>query len=162
MNAKDRARLAVAHRILDAARSQAFRSETLATNAGEHVIVPALPDDTMASLFDQLRRADGPLHVAVPHGNDLLVFVMVEHNRARHAGAEAGPEDDFPMSPGMSVGIVLDYLILRDKPLIFHEASPQVSLELVENPGADSAAKPSASISRHARSRRFTADRRAC
>jgi hypothetical protein len=136
VEAKDRQRLAVAHRILNAVRSKTFRSETLATDAGEHVIVPALPDDIMASLFNQLRQAGGALHVAVLQDDNLLVFAMVEHKRARHAGLQADPDDDFPMSPDMSVGMVLDYLILRDRPLIFHEASPQVSVELVENPAA--------------------------
>jgi hypothetical protein len=57
---RDRQRLAIAHRILDAVRNKNFRSETLATGAGNHVIVPAVPDDTMASLFDQVRLTGGP------------------------------------------------------------------------------------------------------
>jgi hypothetical protein len=129
-----RQRLAVAHRILNAVRSKHFRSETLAAKGGEHVIMPALPTDTMADLFEQLRQTGGPLHVAVSHGDDLLVFAMVPHQAAKHAGSSADPDDNFPMSPDMTVGIVLDYLILRGKPITFYEATPQVSLELVENP----------------------------
>jgi hypothetical protein len=123
-------------------RSKSFRSDTLATRAGEHIFVPALPQDTMGSLFDQLREADGTLHVAVVHGKDLLIFAMVEHKRARHAGPQADPADYFPMGPDMRVGIVLDYLILRNRPIIVQEASPQVSLELVENPSDENEPKP--------------------
>lgn len=132
---RDRQRLAVAHRILDAIRSKSFRSETLATRAGEHVIVPALPDDAMATLFDQLRDTGGPLHVAVLSDGNLIVFAMTRLRTARHAGPQGDAVDnDFPVSPHMSVGIVLDYLLLRGKPMIFHEETPQVSIELVENP----------------------------
>ena len=159
MDPKDRQRLAVAHRILDAVRSKSFRAETLATRAGEHVIVPALRDDTMDSLFEQLREADGPLHVAVAHGDGLIVFVMVPRKTARHAGQQIDPDDDFPMSQGMSVGIVLDYLILREKPIIFHEACPQVSLELVENPTTGPAPQTSPRAT-HSKPDRLSAGRR--
>jgi hypothetical protein len=150
VNHKDRQRLAVAHRILDTVRSRSFRSESLSTQAGEHVIVPALADDTMASLFEQLSTAGGPINVAVADGNDLIVFAMSPIKPPRHAGAQADPDEDFPMSPGMSVGIVLDYLRLRDKPIIFHEASPQVSLELVEDPNPGPAPKASHSAAQAA------------
>lgn len=159
MDPKDRQRLAVAHRILEAVRNKGFRSETLATNTGEHVIVPALPDDTMASLFEQLRAADGPLHVAVPDGKNLSVFVMVPLKGARHAGPSLDPDEDFPMSPGMSVGLVLDYLRLREKPIIFHEACPEVSLELVEKPAP---APESSHGALRAASGRLATGRRGC
>jgi hypothetical protein len=99
------------------------------------VIVPALPDDTMASLFNQVRQSGGPVHVATLHGNDLAVFVMAPCKLAKHACPQT-EKDEFPISPDMSVGIVIDYLILRGRPLLFRKASPQVSLELVENPDA--------------------------
>ncbi len=134
MDPRDRQRLAITHRILDAVRSKSFRSETLATAIGDHVIVPALPDDTMASLFDQVRLTGGPVHVATLHDNALAVFAMVPCKPARHACPQADSDDEFPVNPDMSVGIVVDYLILRDRPLLFRKASPQVSLELVENP----------------------------
>lgn len=159
MDPKDRQRLAVAHRILEAVRSKSFRSETLATNTGEHVIVPALPEDTMASLFEQLRATDGPLHVAVPDGKNLSVFVMVPLKGARHAGPSIDPDENFPMSPGMSVGLVLDYLRIREKPIIFHEACPEVILELVEKPAPGPKSSPRAL---HAPSGRLAAGRRAC
>jgi hypothetical protein len=113
----------------------------------------------MASFFNQLHQAGGALHVAVLQDDNLLVFAMVEHKRARHAGPQADPDDNFPMSPDMSVGMVLDYLILRDRPLIFHEASPQVSVELVENPAAESTSKPTPCNS-HTASGRVAANRR--
>ena len=137
MDPRDRQRLSVAHRILDAVRTKSFRSETLATRAGEHIIVPALPDDVMGPLFDQLRESWEPLHVATLHGEHLAVFAMVPHKPARHAGRHDDPDDEFPVNRDMSVGIVLDYLILRDKPIVIHEASPNISLELVENPESE-------------------------
>lgn len=142
MDPNDRRRLAVAHRILDAVRTKSFRSETLATRAGQHVIVPALPDDTMGPLFDRLRESGEPIHVATLHGTELAVFVMVPHTPARHAGRQAGPEDEFPVNRDMSVGIVVDYLILRERPITLHEVSPNISLELVENPEAKSSYAP--------------------
>ena len=133
MDPRDRQRLAIAHRILDAVRNKNFRSETLATGAGNHVIVPAVPDDTMASLFDQVRLTGGSVHVATLHGNALAVFAMAPCKPARHACPQTDSDDEFPVNPDMSVGIVVDYLILRDRPLLFRKASPQVRLELVEN-----------------------------
>jgi hypothetical protein len=143
VDAKERQRLALALYILDAVRCKSFRSETLATASNEHVIVPALPDDTMASLFDQVRLSGGPVHVATLHDNALAVFAMVPHKPARHAIPQTEPDDEFPVSPDMSVGILVDYLILRDRPVVFRAASPQVSLELVENPAAGTALKTS-------------------
>lgn len=134
MDPRDRQRLTVAHRILDAVRSAGFRSETLATSAGQHVMVPALHDDTMGPLFDRLRETGGPIHVATLHGSNLAVFAMVPRKPGRHAGRQADPDDEFPVGRDMSVGIVVDYLILRNRPIVLHEASPSVCLELVESP----------------------------
>jgi hypothetical protein len=139
---KVRLRLAITHRILDAIRTETFRSETLATSAGEHVIMPALPDDTMAPFFDKLRQTGEPVHIATVHNEDLVVFTMVPCKPGRHAGRQVDPEDKFPVSPDMSIGIVLDYLILREKPILIREASPQVCLELVERPASDPHPRP--------------------
>lgn len=137
MDPKARLRLAITHRVLDAIRNDTFRSETLATRDGEHVIMPALPDDTMAPFFDQLRQTREPVHIATVHDDDLVVFAMVPCKPARHAGPQVDPEDKFPVSPDMSIGIVIDYLILREKPILVREAFPQICLELVERPTSD-------------------------
>jgi hypothetical protein len=117
-------------------RTASFRSETLATKGGEHVILPALPDDIMAPLFEQLYRSDGPVHIATLHGeDDLIVFAMVPHRPGRHAyHRETDPDDELRISPDMSVGLVVDYLILADRPVVIREVSPQVCIELVEGP----------------------------
>ncbi len=130
-------RLAIAHRVLDAVRTAEFRSQTLANRNGEHVILPALPDDRMASLFDQLHQTEGPLHIATLHGEDLIVFAMEPRRPGRHA-YRIDPDDELRISPDMSVGVVVDYLILRDRPAVIHEATPQVFLELVERLGRNS------------------------
>jgi hypothetical protein len=135
---KARRRLAIAHRVLDAVRTAEFRSDTLANRNGEHVIMPALPDDTMEPLFEQLHQTEGPLHIATLHGEDLTVFAMMPiapPTRPRRPGRHAHHlDDDLRISSDMSVGVVVDYLFLRDSPVVFREASPQVCLELVERP----------------------------
>lgn len=124
-------RMAVAHQVLDAIRSKELRRATEANRSGEHVIVPALLDDTMADLFEQLESADGPLHVAVRHGDELVLFAMAPHT-PRHAGANADTEDPCPIHPDTPVSMVLDYLRLAGAPILCREASPEVSLELVD------------------------------
>jgi hypothetical protein len=133
---KARLRLAITYRVLDAIRTKTFRSETLATRAGDHVIVPALPDDTMAPFFDQLRQTGDVVHIATVHDEDLVVFAMVPCKPGRHAGLQVDSVDKFPVSPDMPIGMVIDYLILREKPILIREASPQVCLELVERPAS--------------------------
>jgi hypothetical protein len=140
---KDRQRLAVAHRVLDAVRTKSFRSETLATSAGDHVIVPALHDDTMGPLFDRLRETGEPIHVATLHGDNLAVLALVPDKPAKHAGKPTDPDEPFPISRDMAVGMVVDYLILRDRPIVLLEASPHISVALVENPEASPARKSS-------------------
>ena len=88
----------------------------------------------MASLFERLRATGGPIQVAVLDGQMLVIFVMarMQPTKGRHALPSVEDDDRFPMDPDMSVGIVLDYLRLRDRPILCHEASPTVRLELVE------------------------------
>ena len=131
MESRDARRMAVAHQILDAIRDKEIRDDTVANRSGEHVIVPALLDDTMADLFEQLRTADGPMHVAVRDGNALVFFVMTSHT-PRHAGVSADREDPCPIRPDTPVSMVLDYLRLAGAPVLCREASPEVSLELVD------------------------------
>jgi hypothetical protein len=142
MDAKDRQRLAVAHRILDATRHQSFRDETLATGTGDHVFVPALPSDTMAGLFDQLREIDGPLHVAVPEGDQITIFLMASNKPAKHASLPSGASDCCPISPESQVSMVLYYMRHRGGRILFREATPQISLELVEGPSSFPVPKP--------------------
>jgi hypothetical protein len=136
MDAKQRQRLAVAHRVLQATRSKQFRSETLATSTGDHVFIPALPDDTMGMLFDQLRAANGPIHVAVIDNDQLMILAMVPVKPGKHAEPDVDPDDNFPVGPEVPVGILLDYLRLRDRPILCRELTPKVSLELVDGPRA--------------------------
>ena len=96
----------------------------------------------MAPFFDHSGRTGEPVHIAAVHGEDLVVFAMVPCKLGRHASLQVDPEDRFPVSPDMSIGIVVDYLILREKPILIREASPQVCLELVERPGFRSTPTP--------------------
>jgi hypothetical protein len=100
----------------------------------------------MGPLFDRLRDTGGPIRVATLHGSKLAVFSMVRRKPGRHAGRQADPDDEFPVGRDMSVGIVVDYLILRNRSIVLHEASPSICLELVENPesGATPASSPCA------------------
>lgn len=132
MDAKTRQRLAISHRVLDAIRSKEFRSDTLANHVGEHVIMSALPDDTLGSFFEEVRRTDGPVHIATLHGEDLLVVALGPFKSARHA--RPAPVETFPMGPDVAIGILIDYLILREKPILIREVTPQMRAELVERP----------------------------
>jgi hypothetical protein len=130
VDARDRQRLAVAHRILGAVRQKNFRDDTLSTKDGDHVFVPALPDDTMARLFDQLRNTDGPLHVFVPEGDELTIFVMAPHTPPKHASRRS--DSYCPVSPESHVSMVLQYMRLKGGRILCREETPEISMQLVE------------------------------
>ena len=136
MDDRDRQRLAVAHHILNAVRRKRFRDETLSTDANDHTFAPALPDDVMAGLFDQLHETAGPLHVAVPEGDHITVFVMAPSKPAKHASLPPGNSDYCPISPDSQVSMVLEYMRVQGGRILFREATPQISLELVEGPAS--------------------------
>ena len=94
--------------------------------------MPALPDDTMAPFFDQLHRTGEPVHIATLHGNELVVVALVPYRPARHAGPPVDDEGEFPLRADVSVSLVVDYLILREGPILIREISPQVCIELLE------------------------------
>jgi hypothetical protein len=131
MESREARRMATAHQVLDAIRDKELRRDTVANRSGDHVIVPALLDDTMAVLFEELRTADGPMHVAVRDGNTLVFFVMTLHT-SRHTRESTDPEGPCPIGADTPVSMVLDYLRLADAPVLCREASPEVSLELVD------------------------------
>jgi hypothetical protein len=130
VDARSRARLAVARNVLRALRHRDFRSELGETTAsGEHVVVPALPDDTMGALFDQLRSADGPIYVAISDGDDIVVLSMAQARPPKHA---APTRDDCPIHRDTQLTMIVDYLRMIHGPLTCYEASPGVMLELVD------------------------------
>ncbi|MBV9795623.1 MAG: hypothetical protein JO016_16980 [Actinobacteria bacterium] len=136
MDDRDRQRLAVAHRILDATRHQSFREETVPGAEGRHVFVPALPDDTMAELFDRLRSAHGPIHVAVPEKDGITIFVMALRKQLPRHASRSIPSDPCPVSRESEVSMVLEYMRLRGGRIFFREAIPEIALEIVEGPTA--------------------------
>jgi hypothetical protein len=138
VNPKDRKRLNITHSLLQAVRSKEFRDATAeTTRRGEHVVTSALPDDTMAGLFEQVRTIDGPLHVAVPDGDGFELFVMEPYARPRHAYSQAAEQDRCPISPDTHVGMVLEYLRVRGAPIFCYEASPNVAFKLIDEALAD-------------------------
>jgi hypothetical protein len=123
VDARARQRLEVARMALRLLRHRDFRNEVADTNAhGEHVIVPALPDDTMGELFGQLHAAKGTIYVAVPDGDELAIITMTPTRPARHAAAS----DDCPIYRHMEVKMVLDYLRMCRTPVRCYEALPDV------------------------------------
>lgn len=133
MNPRDRKRLEVVHGLLSSVRSREFREATAEmTDGGEHVVMSALPDDTMAGLFKRVRAINGPLHVAVRADGGFELFVMEPCTRPRHAYAPSGEQDDCLVSPDTHVGMVLEYLHVRGAPIFCHEALPSVALKLVD------------------------------
>ena len=132
--ARDRTRLAAVEGLLQSVRSKEFRdaiAET--TREGERVVSVALSDDTMASLFDQVRSVHGPVHVAVQQGDGYDIFVMEPYAEPRHSRMQSKPSDHCPISPHTQVGMVLAYLRARGAPIFCYEASPTVAFKLVED-----------------------------
>ncbi len=138
MDARSRARLVVAHTALRLLRQRDFRSDLRDTDSrGDHVIIPALPQDTMGGFFDQLRAAGGTVYVAVLQGDEVAVIAMAIAHPPKHA---APSSDDCPIHRHTEVKMVLDYLRARRSPLRCYEALPNVLLELVdEGPALTSA-----------------------
>ncbi len=130
MDARQRARMMVAHTVFQALRSADFRNDTPETNAsGERVIVPALLDDTMGEFFDQFVAAQGTIYIAALEGTDVVVITMAPAHTARHA---APSEEECPIHRRTELAMVIEYLRARRRPVKFCEAPSNVLLELVD------------------------------
>jgi hypothetical protein len=123
-------RLAVAHEVLQALRHGDFRSEFGETiRSGEHVIVPALPDDPMGGFFDKLRASDGTIYIAVREEDGLVVVSMSPARPPRHA---VPSPDDCPIHRHTELQMIIGYLRATHRPLACYEASPGVMVELLD------------------------------
>lgn len=123
-------RLAVAHEVLQALRRGDFRNELGETiKSGEHVIVPALPDDPMGGFFEKLRAAGGTIYIAVREEDGLAVLSMTPARPPRHA---VPSPDDCPIHRDSELQMVIGYLRATRRPLTCYEASPGVMMELVD------------------------------
>jgi hypothetical protein len=128
---RSRRRLAVAHEVLQALRHGHFRNELGETiRSGEHVIVPALPDDPMGGFFDKLRAADGTIYIAMREEDGLAVLSMSPARPPRHAVPSA---DECPIHPDTQLQMIFGYLRATRGPLTCYEASPGVMVELVDD-----------------------------
>jgi len=128
---RSRMRLAVAHEVLRTLRHGDFRNglgETI--RSGEHVIVPALPDDPMGGFFDKLRAADGTIYIAMREEDGLAVLSMSPARPPRHA---VPPPDECPIHPDSQLQMIIGYLRATRGPLTCYEASPGVMVELVDD-----------------------------
>ena len=131
MDDRSRMRLAVAHEVLQALRHGDFRSDLGETiRSGEHVIVPALPDDPMGSFFDKLRAADGTIYIAVREEDGLAVLSMSPARPPRHA---VPSPDQCPIHRDTHLQMIIGYLRATRGPLTCYEASPGVMVELVDD-----------------------------
>jgi hypothetical protein len=131
VDVRSRTRLVVAHAVLQAMRSKDFRTDASETSlSGEHVIVPALPDDTMGEFFDQVRQAAGTIYVATLEGDELAVLSMSPSPAPKHAAPSE--EDVCPIHRHSDLKMVIDYLRVRRAPLRCYEVPPSVMLELVD------------------------------
>lgn len=127
MDDRSRQRLAVARMALRLLRHRDFRNDLPDTNAqGEHVIVPALPDDTMGELFAQLHAAIGTIYIAVPDGDEVAIITMT-------AERQPAPPDSCPIYRHMEVKMVLDYLRMCRTPVRCYEALPNVIMQLLDD-----------------------------
>jgi hypothetical protein len=116
--------------VLQALRNGDFRNELSETiRSGEHVIVPALPDDPVAGFFDKLRQADGTIYIAVRQETGLAVLSMSPARPPRHA---ASAPDSFPIHPDTHLDMIIQYLQVTPGPITCYEATPGVMVELVD------------------------------
>lgn len=123
-------RLGVAHEVLQALRYGDFRRELNETCAsGEHVIVPALQDDTMGGFFGKLRATGGTIYIAVREQSGITVLSSPPAWRPKHA---IPLPDDCPVHGDTELQMIIDYLRLTRTPLTCYEASPGVMTELVD------------------------------
>lgn len=130
MDDRSRMRLAVAHEVLRAVRQGDFRNELGETiRSGEHVIVPALPDDPMGGFFDKLNATDGTIYIAVLEEDGLAVLSMSPARPPRHA---APSPDDCPVHRNTHLQMIINYLRVTPGPLTCYEAEPGVMMELVD------------------------------
>lgn len=140
MDTRSRSRLVVAHTVLRLLRRWDFRSDVSETNArGEHVIIPALPDDTMGQFFDQLRVAEGTIYIATLEGDDVSVISMAPSPAPKHAAASS---DDCRIYRHTEVQMVVEYLRACRAPVRCYEALPSVLLELLDEGAVPSSCPP--------------------
>lgn len=141
MDDRQRSRMAVAHAALTLLRRRDFRTIAGDTNgAGEHVIVPALPDDPMGFFFDQLRAVDGPIYATLLEGDGVVVLGMSPRR------LDGGPKHGVPpalgdtsgIHPNTQIALVLEYLRVHKRPVTCYEVAPSVSVELVDDKRVDS------------------------
>src|SRR5258708_40251295 len=93
VDARTRARAVAAHKVAQWLLVPDFRNSVPDTNAeGSHVVIPALPDDTMDEFFAQARAAKGTIYIAMLEHDDLTVVGLSPLRHARHAALL--PEDD--------------------------------------------------------------------
>jgi hypothetical protein len=130
VDAKQKERLALASRVLRALRHRDFRNELRETGrSGDHVVLPALPDDTMGTFFDQLRRSGGTIYIAVPEDEEITVLSLAQTPPRPHAESA---EDDCPIHRDTQIQMVVELLRVIRAPLPCCEAAPGVTLELVD------------------------------
>lgn len=130
MDARSKERLKVAQTVLKSLRNQDFRSDMSCISAqGNHVVIPALPDDPMDQFFEDFRRAEGTVYIATIEGGELIVLSVSPAHAPRHA---APASDPCPIYPDTELGMVISYLKLRRAPLPFYQACKSVMLDLVD------------------------------
>jgi hypothetical protein len=123
----------VAHKALQALKRADFRNDVPATNSsGEHVMVSALPDDTMAMFFDRLREEQGPIYVITLEGEELVVVTMTPVHEPRHA-APRDDDGDCIVHRDAQLQMVIEYLRARRAAVTIYEAPDNVMVNLVDD-----------------------------
>jgi hypothetical protein len=132
VDARSRERLAVGRAILDALRHPDFRDEFVPNDpsTGERVIIPALKDDTMGEIFDQLRETPGPAYVVLDGRDGLLIISLLPDSKGRHAAPE--PPEPCPIHRHSQIAMLVEYL-RHYRQLTIRELAPDVRVELVDD-----------------------------
>jgi hypothetical protein len=142
VDARSGERLKVAQVVLKALRGQDFRSVASETAAqGQHVIIPALPDDPMGQFFEDFRQAEGTVYIATVNDGEVRVLSVSPAHEPRHA---VPVRDRCPIYATTELGMVISLLELHRTPITFYEAPRNMTLNLVEG---DELAIPSTTCS---------------
>lgn len=133
MDARERARLRLARRVMTALRHQDFRAALPGVTAeGERPVVVALPDDRMGMVFDRLQELRGPVNLFVQTDPG---FALVLLEPAKRPEAREVPPDVCPIHEDTHVSMLLT-LLREIGPITCHRVASDCTFELVDDGAA--------------------------
>lgn len=125
-----RRRRNAARQVVRALRQRDFHTVLPAGDAGEPLpIVVALPEDSVGSLFEEVRRHTSRTQLlAVPRGRNAIAIVQMTVTRGASRDA-----DPCSIHPDSEIGMMLDLLTETHRPMTCRVVDPQWRFELIED-----------------------------